>query len=658
MIRSVIVFFLVVITFNSSYSQTTPCQEGMAGDFPCSNISLVAHINPQDLFAEFNGVWANDIWGWTDPIDGKEYVIIGLPNGTTFVDISDPEFPVVLGHLDSHDGRNSMWRDIKVYQNHAFIVNEAQGHGMQVFDLTRLRNIESSPEMFSEDAHYDGISNAHNIVINEDTGYAFAVGANRGSVCNSGGLHMINIQDPLNPTYAGCFDDDGYTHDAQCVTYNGTDAEHVGKEICIASNEDAITIVDVTDKENPILISTVGYGGAAYTHQGWLTEDHQYYLANDELDELYQGIQTRTLIWDFTDLDNPVLIGNYYADNSAIDHNLYVHNGYIFQSNYNNGIRILETENIADGTITEVAHFDTHPENDETDFRGTWSNYPYFESGILAVSDIDRGLLLLKPSFNFYVTTDIENTEVCENSSLELPIEVVGENVTYTWQIYNGTDFIDLESDENTNGVSSNTLSLNNIGLDMDELQIRCAIYDGNVEIYTTEAIITVNPLPVGDIEVVADNLSINVINRSFHAESFSWNFGDGSEPVTQRAPSHTYMDFGDYEIEYTASNSCGDDIVTYDLALKITSAKELLDPVSIYPVPTQNTLNLDGFHQLGQVRRVSIFDITGKLVSDINQWARATNQLAIDVSNLESGIYNISVKFEEGTYKGRFVIN
>ena len=225
----------------------------------------------------------NDIWGWVDPQTGDAYAILGLDTGTAFIRVSDPENPIILGYLPTHTSA-SLWRDIKTYQNHAFIVSEAGGHGMQVFDLNQLRNLNGpNPVTFSETAHYGLFGNSHNIVINEETGYAYAVGCDD---C-SGGLHMINIQEPSNPTYAGCYSDDGYTHDSQCVIYNGPDDDYVGREICFSSNEDTVTITDVTNKNNPTTVSINGYQGAQYTHQGWLTEDHKYFLCNDELDEYY-----------------------------------------------------------------------------------------------------------------------------------------------------------------------------------------------------------------------------------------------------------------------------------------------------------------------------------------------------------------------------------
>ena len=217
----------------------TPCENGLAGIYPCNGYDLLAQLK----LSEFNSTFANDIWGWTDSTTGNEYALIGLSDGTAFVDITDTENLVYLGKLPTAT-TNSIWRDIKVYKNHAFIVSEADGHGMQVFDLTKLRNVSTSPANFSADAHYTGFGNAHNIVINEDTGFAYAVGTARNDAY-SGGVHFIDISNPKTPLSAGGWGDNGYTHDAQVITYNGPDVRFTGAEILIGANEDQVVIVDV-----------------------------------------------------------------------------------------------------------------------------------------------------------------------------------------------------------------------------------------------------------------------------------------------------------------------------------------------------------------------------------------------------------------------------
>ncbi|MFT6184610.1 MAG: choice-of-anchor B domain-containing protein [Flavobacteriales bacterium] len=393
--RTIAQHFLIAMGFLLSISSSAQdlCENGLAaGLYPCNNVNLLAFMPSSELGGA--GVEYNDIWGWTDALDGKEYVMIGKSDGTAFIDISDPVNPVFLGELPSHSG-NSIWRDIKVYGDYAFVVSEAGGHGMQVFDLTRLRNVVSIPETFTEDAHYAGFGNAHNIVINEGVALAYAVGTNT----FSGGMHIVDISNPLVPVIAGDFAADGYTHDAQVVTYNGPDVAHVGKQIAFNANENTLTIVDVNDPTDTQQLGRVGYSNSNYAHQGWVTEDHTYYLMGDELDEANSGIPTRTIIWDVSDLDAPVVIGEFLSTESAIDHNLYIKGNLVYQSNYRAGLRILDAVDISNANLSEVAYFDLYPASNSAQFNGSWSNYPYFPSGVVAVSHIEEGLFLLQPQF-------------------------------------------------------------------------------------------------------------------------------------------------------------------------------------------------------------------------------------------------------------------
>lgn len=368
------------------------CTGGRADIYPCQNIDLLAFLPLLDL----GGSKANDIWGWTDAESNREFALIGLYEGTAFVEITDPYNPIVLGKLPAH-GAGSTWRDIKTYTDYAFIVSEASGHGMQVFDLRKLLTAEPN-STFGADAQYNAFGNAHNIVINEATGYAYAVGT---TTC-SGGLHMVNIQNPVLPTSAGCYGEDGYTHDAQCVVYDGPDSSFKGQEICFNSNEDTLTIVNVTGKPlesgAPVQLSRKTYPGEAYTHQGWLTPDHKYFLLDDELDEQTFHHNTRTRVFDVSSLLGPFLVGSFDNTTAAIDHNQYVKGNHVFQANYRAGLRILEITDLSTAGLREVAYFDIYPNSDAASFNGAWSTYPYFPSGNVVVSGIEQGLFVLRPN--------------------------------------------------------------------------------------------------------------------------------------------------------------------------------------------------------------------------------------------------------------------
>lgn len=372
-----------------SVSAQTLCESGFAGDYPCHNVDLLAVMALEDIGGGANG---NDCWGWTGPT-GREYAIYGRANGTSFIEITDPTNPVYLGNLPTQT-TNSLWRDIKVFNGHAFIVSEAGLHGMQVFDLMQLETVENPPVNFEVLAHYPVFGNAHNIAINEESGYAYAIG----SSLAGGGLHIVDINDPANPQIAGLFGEDGYTHDTQVVMYNGPDADYQGKEIAFACNENTVTIVDVTDKGDCQFISSVAQDEQiGYIHQGWLTDDHRFFLMNDELDELNFAVNTRTYIINVEDLDNPSVVGFFESDLPASDHNLYNLGNLCYQANYFAGMRILNLDGIEEGQLEEVAYFDTNPEFDGAGFSGAWSVYPYFESGNVIISTFSH-FFVVRPS--------------------------------------------------------------------------------------------------------------------------------------------------------------------------------------------------------------------------------------------------------------------
>jgi choice-of-anchor B domain-containing protein len=361
------------------------CISGTAADFSCSGISLLARVPLGDM----DGTEGNDIWAWHDQTTGLEYAIVGMTNGTAFVDISDPVDPAFLGRLPTQTV-SSTWRDIKVYQDHAYIVaDNADAHGMQVFDLTRLRGV-SAPQDWIPDDTYTDFGNAHNLAINEESGFAYAVGTN---TCG-GGLHMIDITTPNNPLFAGCHAS-GDTHDTQCVIYAGPDVAHQGSEICASSNADHVEIADVSVKSSPVTLSTLTYAQLGFVHQGWLTEDHRFLLIGDELDEGNFGVNTRTHVIDVSDLDNPAYVYAYEAATASIDHNLYVLGNRVYQANYTSGLRVLEFMDLASQQMSEIAFFDTFPDSDATSFDGAWSVYPYLPSGNLVVNDRANGLFVL-----------------------------------------------------------------------------------------------------------------------------------------------------------------------------------------------------------------------------------------------------------------------
>jgi len=372
----------------------TPCVNGFAGPYACQNVDLLSVMNLAALGTVTN---VADLWGWTDPLTGKEYAVVGTRTGTAFVDLSVPTAPVRIGFLPSHNNVSSLWRDVDVSGNWCYVGSEAAGHGLQIFDLTRLRNVTTPPVTFTADARYAGFGNSHTIFADKDAPYVYAVGTG----LFNGGLLVVNVSNPLAPTLAGAYSTDGYIHENNVITYAGPDLAHVGKRISLnfhINANDRITFVDVT---NPSDMSRIGftqpYPGASLCHQGWVTEDHRFLLMNDEGDEGGSNYNTRTHIFNIQDLEAPVYAGFFSGPNPSYDHNLYIHKDLVWEANYSSGLHILDAANVANASLSLIARFDTYTANNARNYDGAWGNYPFFGSGIVLVSSYAEGLFVLRP---------------------------------------------------------------------------------------------------------------------------------------------------------------------------------------------------------------------------------------------------------------------
>ena len=369
------------------------CVEGLAGRYPCSNLDLLADLSYTDLGGVADADLVSDLWGWTDPDTGREFVLVSLARGTAFIDITTPTEPVNLGMLDvPARGDLVPIQDMKVYGDHAFIVGETPGHGMQVVDLAQL----AADGTIVEVANYDGFDTAHNLAIDTESGFAYAVGTN---TCG-GGFHIVDISDPTDPTLAGCFAAAGPIHDAQCVVYHGPDADYQGNQVCFAATEESLAVIDVTDKANPTVTGRQTYESVGYTHQGWLSEDQSWFFLGDEFDEIASGDNTRTIVWDVRDLDNPLTIGDFFDDLAATNHNIFIRGSTMYQANYEGGMRIFDISDPPATSYPLLGFFDTYPSRNSNEFNGAFGVYPYFDSGVIAISNMGTGLILVRPAEN------------------------------------------------------------------------------------------------------------------------------------------------------------------------------------------------------------------------------------------------------------------
>lgn len=446
------------------------CVVGQAGPFFCNNVDLV-DVVPTAGFGNGHG---SDSWGWT-AADGTEYVIVTSGVDSGFFRLLEDGTTEYLGSLNrSQTADRVLWNDVKVVNDHAYITSEDNSFGFQVVDLNAVAELSAIPlgtgDGVIEEAGWVEIGGGHNMVGFPERDI-IGISLAEDETCG-GGLVFFDVSDgnETDPVRLGCVGGDNKlrtstgktiplaqgTHDAQCVTYAGPDADYNGagpdgvvgndddvaaSDICLMFQEGAgVYVIDVSEITRDRVLGEAGradlitrftYDTINYTHQGWFSPNQRWVLFNDELDESGAAAtalgdrgdqnQTTTTYWiDLEDLDagadgalvplpdvNQDLVNSWSnPDTLAIDHNMYpvaVEGGedgefLLYQANYGAGLRVLRATDatLADGTgFEQVAYFDTYPGPGPSEFYGAWNTYPFFESGMIVLSDFQSGLLIL-----------------------------------------------------------------------------------------------------------------------------------------------------------------------------------------------------------------------------------------------------------------------
>jgi choice-of-anchor B domain-containing protein len=449
----------------------TACDNGFAGDHACEKMDLLAHV-PLSSFST-NPSAANDVWGFYDVNDGKEYAILGLRNGVGVVEVTDPEAPRMVGSVSS---QSTSWRDIKVYQHfnratsrwdsYAYVTADSASVGTMIIDLRSLPNdisVASSDksDISAHNVYLSNVDYSMGVALNGVEPFLHIAGSNR----NGGAFNTYRLDNPVEPdsVYSnGSSSRANYSHDvsSMVVTDDRKDTQCVAAgpycEIFFDFNEDNFQIWDKTLNSAPSRLSTTSYPKVSYVHSGWYTEDKQVVLVHDELDEMDYGLNTTVRLFELSDFGSPSLLSTWAGSTGAIDHNGFVRGNRYYMSNYTRGMTVLDISDTSDPK--EIGFFDTFPISDNTSFNGAWGVYPYLPSGVVLISDISSGLYVVRDNTlepeQGNVSFDAQTYLVEEGASATVSVERKSGTtgaVSVKWEILAGaTDDDDLALESGT----------------------------------------------------------------------------------------------------------------------------------------------------------------------------------------------------------------
>lgn len=343
----------------------------------------------------------NDIWGYTDSL-GNEYALLGSEVSIYIIDISTPQNPLVLFEIL---GDTSVWRDVKTFEDFAYVSNEGAG-GLLIIDLSDLPH--TAPFQYVSQIDTFDYQTAHNIFIDEN-GVGYLLGSN---ISNRGAFMIdLNTTNRYAPEFLGLYDN-RYVHDA----YARGDTLYTSEII-----NGTFSIVDVSNKQQPVVLARQTTS-RAYTHNCWLSDDGRYLATTDEKPGAYIDM------YDISDLNNIQLLDQYQSNpgDSLIPHNTFFKGDYLFTSYYRNGLSLVDAS--LKNNLVEVGFYDTSPFSSSPGFEGNWGVYPYLPSGNVIVSDREEGLFVLAPTYtraSYLAGTVFDTLNNVPLSNAQ--IEVIGE---------------------------------------------------------------------------------------------------------------------------------------------------------------------------------------------------------------------------------------
>jgi len=325
-----------------------------------------------NLLGSFNYPTTNlsDIWGWEDSL-GNEYALVGVKNGFSCVDVTNPSTPVEKFFISDI---NSTWRDIKSWGNYAYITTEANA-GLLIVDLSDMTgNTYWHVTQFSNPSTGTSISftSSHNIYIDEN-GIAYIFGArNNGTpVANRGAIFLDVNANAIAPIYLGEWAGE-YIHDGMARG----DTLYAG---CIYQG--AMYIIDVSDKTNP---QTIGQHATPnnFTHNAWVSDDGNYVFTTDEQSDAYLAA------YDISNINNIQEVDRIQSNpgSNSIPHNTHVDGNFLITSYYRDGTIVHDIT--YPSHMIQVAYYDSYA-GSGNGFNGCWGTYPFLSSGNIISSDRD-----------------------------------------------------------------------------------------------------------------------------------------------------------------------------------------------------------------------------------------------------------------------------
>ena len=141
--------------------------------------------------------------------------------------------------------------------------------------------------------------------------------------------------------------------------------------------------------------------------------------------------------------------------------------------------------------------------------------------------------------------------------------------------------------------------------------------------------------------------------DASTNAESWAWNFGDGTLS-TEQNPSHTYTETGDYYVSLTVTNANGCTASSIEMIQVLDASSSINEPIEltgikVFPNPAHQSINIETNFDAPEDLNVQLTDLLGRPIQQLKQNSVLKGSFQLNISSLTPGIYLLVFNAKDG---------
>lgn len=165
----------------------------------------------------------------------------------------------------------------------------------------------------------------------------------------------------------------------------------------------------------------------------------------------------------------------------------------------------------------------------------------------------------------------------------------------------------------------------------------------------------------IADFSIATNGATYYFTNQSFNAESYLWDFGDGTTSILEN-PSHTYEESGQYVVSHSAYNTCFSDISLDTLNVIVSEVQQIFtkNQISLFQYPDSKIFDVSfECDKSNQTMKVEVLDNKGMIIiKDFGLCNKGVNTVNINLSSHKTGVYYLRILLDNEVVIKKIILN